>query len=106
MQKVTINPSIAAIVNIDSVGRKEVVPIYFTATADWTGTYEFKLYNSDKKNTTVALTGSNPIAVVDELMTLTVDPTVQGIVANTYYYEITKVEDKRVIFKGNLKVVE
>lgn len=105
MQKVTINPSIAAIVNIDPVGLKEIVPIYITATADWIGTYEFKVYNSDKKNTLISLTGANPIAIENELMTLTIDPTAQGLTASVYYYEITKVEDKRVTFKGTLNII-
>lgn len=105
MQRVTINPSIAAIVNIDPVGAKEIVPVYFTAESNWTGNYQFKLWNSDKKNTEVSVTG-NPIGVATTVMTLTIDPTAQAIPVNNHYYEITHIETKRVVFKGNLNIVE
>jgi hypothetical protein len=104
--RVTINPSIAAEVNINPIGEKEIVPIYFTASENWVGTYDFCLWNSDKKNTKTTLPGANPIVIVEKLMTLTIDPTAQAIIANEYYYEITKVEDKRVVFKGALNIIK
>lgn len=105
MKTVTIDPSIAAIVNIDNIGKTEVVPVYFTAEANWIGTYEFKLWNSDKKNTDITRT-ANPLVVNGVLMTLTIDASAWNVVADEYYYEITKTEDKRIVFKGNLNIIK
>lgn len=104
METVTINPSIAVIVNITPIGVKEIVPIYFAAEQNWAGSYELKLYNSDKKNSTVTPTGT-PIAILTTIMTWTIDPTGQAIPVDNYYYEITHVESKRILFKGNLNIV-
>lgn len=104
MQQVTINPSIAVIVNIDPIGVEEIVPIYFEAEDNWAGTYELKLYNSEKKNSTVTPTGI-PINIVTTMMTWTIDPTGQAIPVGNYYYEITHTESKRILFKGDLNIV-
>ena len=105
MQIVTINPSMAAIVNIKDIGKAEIVPIYFTANENWVGTYGFKLFNSDKKNDETSITGT-PLEVLNALMTLTIDATIWNAKAGSYYYEISKIEDRRVIFKGSLNIIE
>ncbi len=105
MQRVTLNPSIAAILNIDSVGKSEIVPVYFTADENWVGTYELKLYNSDKKNKVIT-TPDEALTVIDQIMTLNIDPTLWNIDAKNHYYEISKTESKRVIFKGDLNIIE
>jgi hypothetical protein len=104
MQKVTINPSIAVELNIDAIGQKEIVPIYFTAEQDWVGTYKFELWNSDKKNTEISIP-TTPIEIDAKVMTLTIKPENQEIPVGNHYFEITKIEDKRVVFKGNLHIV-
>ncbi|WP_264521216.1 hypothetical protein [Flavobacterium sp. N1994] len=104
-QQVTIDPSIAAVVNIASVGKKEIVPIYFTAPENWSGDYTFKLWNSDVKNTEILVTGT-PIGIATNVMTLTIDPTAQAIPKGLYYYEIMHTQTSRVLFKGTLNIVE
>ncbi|MGV9003943.1 hypothetical protein [Flavobacterium sp.] len=103
MNKVTINPSIAAIVNIDPIGQKEIVPIYFTADSNWIGTYQFTVFNSDKKNTKLH---EDNLPTVNELMTLTVNAQTMNLPIRVNYYEITKVEDNRIVFKGTLNIIE
>ncbi len=103
-KSVTINPSIAAVVNINSVGYNEKAPIYFTATDNWVGTYEFKIWNPDK-NTSKDYTGTI-LTKADNVITLTIEPKENAIQAGTYYYEIISVETKRVVFKGTLTITK
>ena len=115
--KVTINPSIAAIVEIDSIGKSEVVPIYFTAEENWTGTYTFKIWNSDKKNDEIEVPETFTITVdeeeitVDTLkvqekqMTLTIAPAKQNITEGSFYFEITHDQSNRIIFKGEKLII-
>ena len=104
MQKVVINPSIAAVVDINSIGMAENVNIYFNATSNWLGLFEFHVWNSDKKNTAFTVTGA--ITIVDTLMTLKIDPTNQNLHDDEYYYEISSLNDKRIIFKGKLVITK
>lgn len=103
MKTVTINPSIAAIVNIDPVGYNELVNIYFTAETDWTGSYKFQVFNSQVKNTELH---SSSIATSNELMTLTINANDMALEVGTHYYEIFHEESERVIFKGNLNIIK
>lgn len=105
MNKVTINPSVAAVINIDAVGAKEVVPIYFTAEQNWLENFSFKLWNSEKKNSEVTIL-ENPLTFEDTVMTLTISPENQNINAGKYYYEIIDTENERVIFKGDLIIID
>jgi hypothetical protein len=104
MQKVEINPSIAAIVNINSVGYSELAYVYFKAATPWVGTFEYKVWNSFQKN--IAITVANAIMVVGDLMTLKIDASNQSLPADKYYYEISSVDTKRIIFKGELIITK
>lgn len=104
MQKVEINPSIAAIVNINSVGYSELAYVYFKAATPWIGTFEYKVWNSFQKNT--AITVANAITVVGDLMTLEIDASNQNLPADKYYYEISSIDTKRIIFKGELIITK
>jgi hypothetical protein len=105
MQKVTINPSIAGLVDIISIGFTEIVPIYFTAEVNWVGTYTFQLWTSNNKETEISVVG-NPLTTLNTLMTLTLAPEQQGIPVGIYYYEIFLENTSRVFFKGSLKIIE
>ncbi len=104
MTKVTINPSIAALIDIDGVGYAEEVEIYFEGTQNWTGSYVFKVWNSFQKNTEKTIPNPNPLTVLNKIITLALKPTVQTLVSvpDGYYYEIISVETKRIVFKGSL----
>ena len=103
MQKVTINPNIAVVVDIDSIGHKEDANIYFKADSNWIGSYDCKIWNSDKKNTQHLV--ANNLTVVSDLITLKIAPNLQGLEPTKYYYEIWSTTNNRVIFKGNLNIV-
>ena len=104
-QKVIIDSSIAAIVNIDNVGKNEIVPIYLTSPIAWTDTYNFKLFDAPQKNSEINL-NDTPLSVDDNVMTIIIDAMSLLINEGLYYYEISSLEDKRVIFKGSLNIIK
>lgn len=105
MQKVTIDASIAVGVDILNIGEKEDRKIYFKASEPWTGTYDFKIWNSPVKNTETVITIS-PLLVEGDLMTLNIKPENQSIPVDSYYFEIFRTDMKWVIFKGNLTIIK
>lgn len=104
MQTITINPSIAATVNINSVGFAEMANIYFEGQIPWLGTFEFNVWNSAQKNTSIDVPGA--ITPSGDLLTLKIDPTNQNLPAAKYYYEIFSIAAKRVIFKGEIVITK
>lgn len=102
MQTVNLNPSIAATVNINSVGFNELAFVYFKATTPWLGAFEYKVWNSYQKNT--AITVANALEVSGDLLTLKIDASNQNLVSDKYYYEIISTDSKRIIFKGELSI--
>lgn len=104
-KKITLDPSIATILDIDPVGHDERVDdLKFTASGDWIGDFEFVVYNSTGKNSFVKPAGA--LNIVGKVMTLVIEPSVQGIAVGTYYYEIFSLTAKRVYFKGLLNIVK
>jgi len=101
---INIDPSIARVVNINPVGYNEHVEIKFTANENWTGNFEYTVYNSEAKNSNVKPTGA--LTIAGDLMTLIIEPSTQGLYVNSHYYEIVSVGTKRVVFKGILKIVK
>lgn len=99
--RVSVNPSIASIVDIDNIGINEIVPIYFTAENDWLGDFSFTIFNTEAKNDAKIV---DAIAVAAKVITLTISPVVQTIVAGKYYYEIFSEDLDRIVFKGSLKI--
>lgn len=104
MQTITINPSVAATVNINSVGFAEMANIYFKGELPWLGTFEFNVWNSVQKNTSIDV--PDAITSSGDLLTLKIDPTNQNLPAAKYYYEIFSVVAKRVIFKGEITITK
>ena len=100
MQTITINPSVAATVNINSVGFVEMANIYFKGQIPWLGTFEFNVWNSTQKNTSIDV--PDAITPSGDLLTLKIDPTNQNLPADKYYYEIFSIAAKRVILKEKL----
>lgn len=103
-KKITLDPSIATLLDIDSVAQDERVNINFTANENWTGEFEFIVYNSIAKNSFVKPIGALTIAGM--IMTLVVEPVAQGLVVSSHYYEIVSISTKRVLFKGLLNIVK
>ena len=104
MKKVVIDPSIAVVVDINSIAFAEIVNIYFNATANWTGFFGFKVWNSFQKNTEIAVNGA--ITIVGTLMTLQIDPCNQNLPPHKYYYEILSLDTNRILFKGELTITK
>jgi hypothetical protein len=102
--KITLDPSIAVKLDINSVGLNELVVILFTANENWVGEFEFSVFNSSAKNTVVKPTEA--LVVEEKIMTLRLEPSTQGLTANMHYYEIVSLDTKRVIFKGLLNVTK
>ena len=102
MQKVTINPSIAAEVNIGPVFQQEKVNIYFTASEDWTGTFEFQLYGSSQKFQKFSY--PDALTIYQKVMTLAIDPKGKGLSPMLYYYEIWHAPSNRIYFKGTINI--
>lgn len=102
MQVVTINPSIAVIMNIDPVGHKEMAPIYMEAEENWQGVFTIKVWNSEAKNTEHL---SQAVPTEDKVMTLTINPENQSLPVGKLYYEITN-DQNRVVFKGDLNIIK
>lgn len=103
MQKVTINPTIAAEVNIGPVFQKEKVNIYFTASEDWTGAFEFQLFETAQKFQ--KFNYSDALTIDQRLMTLAIDPIGKSLLPALYYYEIWHLPTNRIYFKGTLNIV-
>lgn len=100
MKIITINPSIAATVNISPIiVGEENVPIIFTFDEEITDEYQFKFWNSSKKNAEVDTIGE--LQVDDDKLTLTLSPTKEG----TFYYEIINKTKLRVYFKGIIEIL-
>jgi hypothetical protein len=103
-KKITLDPSIATILDIDPIGHEEKVEIKFTASENWDGDFEFVVYNSAAKNSLVKPAGA--LVVVDKVMTLTIEPSVQDLAIESNYYEIFNLTAKRVLFKGLLNIIK
>lgn len=104
MKKITIDPSVAVELDIDSVAYNERVELKFTSDSDWTGIFDYAVYNSVAKNTV-----NKPLAaltIAGKVMTLVIEPATQAIEAGSHYYELLSVSTKRVIFKGNLIITK
>lgn len=103
-KKITLDPSIATLLDIDSVAQGERVTVNFTANENWTGAFEFVVFNSAAKNSFVKPAGA--LTVVAMVMTLVVEPFVQSLDVGAHYYEIVSISTKRVLFKGLLKIIK
>ena len=102
--KITINPSVAVELDIGSISLEERVSIRFIADSEWTGEFELLVYNSIAKNSVIK--PNNSLTIVGQLMTLIIDPLAQELADRVYYYEIIEKRSKRIIFKGNLKIIK
>ena len=104
MSRITIDPSIATVVDIATVGFNERANIYFTADQAWAGDFEFSVYNSAQKNSVVK--PEDALTVTGNRMHLFIKPSAQGINAGMNYYEIVSVSTERVVFKGLLNIIK
>lgn len=103
MKKLVIDPSIAVVLDIDRVGFMERVAVRFVADENWVGAFAVRIYNSAAKNTVVA---PEALVIEEKTMTWTIFPTEQNLEAGLHYYEIESVSQKRILFRGNLKIAK
>lgn len=105
MSSTTLDTSIASIINIQNVGKSEVVIVDFNAIDGvWDGAYTFKLYDGKHKNDVVPTTG---VITNDEAkITLSIDAENNSLEPGCYWYEVFNTTTKRVEFKGDLEIEE
>jgi|GEM_PF-3890281 len=96
----TIDPSIAEIVNIDSVALKETLPVTFHDPEGWKDNYELTVWNSEAKNTEYKMSGA--LVIDDKDITFNISPFEYDLKASKYYYEIWNVTTDQIEFKGDL----
>lgn len=101
---ITIDPSIAVALDIDSVAHSERVAVRFTADADWTGTFELVVYNSAAKNSFVK--PADALRVLGKEMTWVIEPLAQSLSDRTHFYEIVETQSKRIMFRGKLVITK
>lgn len=102
--RLLLDPSISAIIDIDPVALSEEVNIYFTADDNWVGDFTINIFNSENKNQSQEIT--NALNVTDNVMTWTIAPTEQEISVGKKYYEIYDNDSKRIVFKGILNIIK
>ena len=100
--KVILDVSIAALVDITNIRMSEKVVVTITAEESWEGNYEFTLFNSQAKNTHQKMVGA--VVVNGQDLLLTIEPMLQQITAGSYWYEIYNTLTKRIEFMGDLKI--
>lgn len=103
--RATISAYLGGLVDLMDIGKSEPRNFYFETESELSGTFDFKLWNSDKKNTEVTITGT-PVTRLANKLTLTFDATAWTLPAGKYYYEIIKTQDKQIYFKGEVNVIE
>lgn len=103
-KKITLDPSIATLLDIDSVAQGERVTVNFTANENWTGAFDFVVFNSAAKNSFVEPAGALTVAAM--VMSLVIEPVAQGLAVGQHYYEIVSSTTKRVLFKGLLNIIK
>lgn len=103
-KKITIDPSIATLLDIDPVGYEERVKITFTANENWIGAFTCIVYNSEAKNRFIDI--STTLKVEGMVMNLLIEPKIQLLASAAYYYEIVSVGTKRLLFKGLLNIIK
>jgi hypothetical protein len=104
MEKIIINPSIAAEIDISPIAYSEKVKLFFSSDENWVGDFDFRIWNSNQKNTETEV--STSLSVVAKIMTLTIEPIVQVLPPKEYWYEISSLSTKRLLFKGKLNIVK
>jgi hypothetical protein len=104
MNKIIINPSIAVEIDISPISFDEKVKLFFTSDENWVGDFDFRVWNSNQKNTEIEVSSS--LLVVAKIMTLAIEPIVQVLPPKEYWYEISSLSTKRLLFKGKLNIVK
>ena len=103
MDKLKLDLSAATTVDYCGVNLNEKAVITFTNnTEDWTGAYQFRVWESRKKVTEIDL--DDKLNVVTNVMTVTIEPDDDGLSVDTHYYEIYDSTVERVIFLGTLTI--
>jgi hypothetical protein len=103
MKRETIIAFVGAIVDLAQVSRSEMPNFYFEAEEDLDGTYEVKFWNSSKKNT--EFDTPNALVRSTRILTLTIDAATWNIPVGSCYYEVSKVENQRIFFKGDIEII-
>ena len=105
MERKAISAYLGGIVDLVDIGKNEPRKFYFETESELSGTFDFKLWNSDKKNDVIPTSGT-PVFRVNNKLTLTFDAAAWSVPPGKYYYEIIKNEDKQIYFKGEPFVID
>ena len=104
MERKSISAFIGAMVDLRDISKVEKPNFYFEANEPLNADFEFKIWNSDKKNSEKPTTGT-PLVKAGSMLILTVDATAWTLAADSYYYEIVRQSDGRIFFKGTLEIL-
>lgn len=105
MKKHVINAYLGGIVDFINIGQSETRNFYFEATQPLDGTFDFLLWNSDKKNQQFDIF-PNAVTKLGNKLTLTVDASLWDLQPSKYYYEIVETTQKKIYFKGILEIID
>lgn len=98
-----IDAYLGGIVDIANVGKSEIKNFYFECQEELEGTFAFKIWDSEKKNEEHK---AGTITKDVNKLTFTVDATTMNLEAKMLYYEIYRVENKQIYFKGKLEIID
>jgi len=104
MESVTLNPAGYGIVNIDSVGKLESIPVKYEVDGGWPDEYAVSVWNSDKKNTLVI--ENQELTKAGNALIWQIEPEADGLAKGSYYYEIVNKTMKHREIIGDLKISE
>lgn len=102
MRKV-IDAYLGGIVDITNVGKSEIRNFYFECQEELEGTFAFKIWNSDKKNEQLH---NGDIFKDGNKLTFIVDATTAELEVGMLYYEIYRLENPQIYFKGKLEIID
>lgn len=103
MSRKLIDAYLGGIVDLINIGQSEVRNFYFECEQELEGTFELKIWNSDKKNEEFV---DEPVVKDGNKLTITINAEDMQLNSSRYYYEISKIENKQIYFKGNLEIID
>lgn len=94
-----------ALLDLKQVSLVENRNFYFEAQENLEGTFAIKIWNSDKKNTELPMTGI-AITKEDKKLTLAFDAATMTMVEGVHYFEISETTTKTIYFKGGIEFIK
>lgn len=94
-----------ALLDLKEISLIEKRNFYFEAAEEIQGTFQIKIWNSDKKNTELPMTGIGISKEANKLI-LAFDAATLTISEGVHYYEISEANVNKIYFKGNIEFIK